>query len=168
MNMTLPLVPTLRLAAVAAAFCASAAFAGPTNVPFKATLTTQEELRPNPATCQSAPYLSGNTSGSGHATHLGAVTGSGIDCITPTSAYTYAFSNGVLTLTAANGDQLRAEYQGTLTPSATPPIYTIAGTYRFIGGTGRFNGASGTGTISGLENLGTGQGNFVFNGTISY
>ena len=159
---------TAVLAAGLAAFAGSAAFAGPTSVPFKATLVTQEQFRPDPTTCQSNPYLAGTTAGSGQASHLGAITGSGTDCITPTSAYTYAFSNGKLSLIAANGDELRADYSGALTPSATPPIYVVAGTYRITGGTGRFSNASGTGTVGGLTNLQTGQGNLDLKGTISY
>ncbi len=146
----------------------SIAFAGPTSVPFKATLVTQEQLHPDPAICQSAPYLVGVTTGSGHVSHLGATTGISTDCVTPTSAYTYTFSYGKLTLTAASGDEVRAEYSGSLSPTATAPIYAIAGTYRITGGTGRFSGASGTGTLQGIENLQTGQGQLQLTGTISY
>lgn len=159
---------TLRCAALAASLVSTLAFAGPTNVPFTATLVTQEQLRPNPATCQAAPFLSGTTTGSGHASHLGNITGSGTDCVTPTSPSTYSFSNGKLVVIAANGDELRADYSGNLTPSATAPIYVIAGTYRITGGTGRFTNASGTGTVGGLENLLTGQGQFELKGAISY
>ena len=156
------------LSALSVALLASAAFAGPTNVPFNATLVGQETLRFDPVNCQSAPFLAGATIGSGHASHLGAVTGSGSDCINPTSAYTYAFSNGKLSLIAANGDVLQAVYSGSLTPSATPPIYVINGTYRITGGTGRFSGASGSGTVGGFENLQTTQSQLVLTGTISY
>lgn len=156
---------TVRLVAIAAALASGAAYAGPTNVPFKASLVTQEQIGPNPAACQ---YLAGKTAGHGQASHLGNVTGTGSDCITPTSAYTFSFSNGVLTLIAANGDELRATYMGTLTPSATPPIYKIDGTYNITGGTGRFTNASGTGSVGGLENIQTGQGTLELKGVISY
>ena len=168
MTRLLSAVHPLRTAALLAALACGTAFAGPTNVPFKATLVVQEQIRPDPARCQANPYLAGTTAGSGQASHLGAVTGSGTDCITPTSAYTYAFSNGKLTLIAANGDELRADYAGALTPSATPPIFVVAGTYRITGGTGRFSGASGTGAVGGLTNLQTGQGTLELNGNISY
>ncbi|MGI9025900.1 MAG: hypothetical protein ACR2GP_10015 [Burkholderiaceae bacterium] len=159
----------LQSVLLAASLTASSiAFAGPTGVPFKATFVTQEQLHPDPAICQTAPYLVGVTTGSGHASHLGATTGISSDCVTPTSAYTYSFSNGKLTLTAANGDEVRAEYSGSLSPTATPPIYAIAGTYRITGGTGRFSNASGTGTLQGIDNLQTGQGQLQLSGTISY
>ena len=129
---------------------------------------TQEELRPDPVTCQAMPYLKGTTTGTGHATHLGRVTGSATDCVVATSAYAFKFG-GQLSLIAANGDELRATYRGMLVPTATPPIYRITdGTYTITGGTGRFSTASGNGTLDGLENLATGQGNFDLKGFISY
>ncbi len=144
------------------------AAAGPTNVPFSGTLTTQEVLHPDPSACPTTPFLAGTTTGSGQASHLGAVIGTATDCVTPTSPVTYSFTNGNLVVTAANGDQLRVQYAGTLAPTATQPIFAITGTYRIVGGTGRFASASGTGAIGGVENLATGQGQLSLNGTISY
>lgn len=164
-----PAVSALRIAVVVASAAASSiAIAGPTNVPFKASLVTQEQLHPDPTVCQAAPYLVGTTTASGHASHLGSTSGIATDCVTPTSAYTYSFSNGKITLTAANGDEVHADYSGSLSPTATPPIYSIAGTYRITGGTGRFSNASGTGSLQGIENLQTGQGQLGLSGTISY
>lgn len=159
---------TLRAAVVASASLSSIAFAGPTSVPFKATIVTQEQLRPNPAVCTAFPYLLGTTTGSGHASHMGAITGISTDCVTPTSTNTYSFSKGKLILTAANGDELRADYDGSLSPTATPPIYSVAGSYQVTGGTGRFSGANGSGTLQGITNLQTGQGQLQASGTISY
>lgn len=159
---------TLRAAVVASAAVSSIAFAGPTSVPFKATLVTQEQLLFDSTICQAAPYLVGVTTGSGQASHMGAISGVSSDCVTPTSPYTYSFTNGKVTLTAANGDELRAEYSGSLSPTATPPIYSIADSYRITGGTGRFVGANGSGTLQGIENLQTGQGQLQLTGTISY
>ena len=160
----------LRSAVLAALSAASlSAVAGPTSVPFSANLSTNEQIGPNPALCQSAPYLAGSTTGSGHANHLGRVTGTAQDCVTPpTAGYTYTFKDGKLTLIAANGDELRADYSGTLNPTAVQPIYAITGSYRITGGTGRFSSASGSGQLGGTENLQTGQGQFLLTGTISY
>lgn len=162
-------VSTLRVALSAAAIAvATTAVAGPTNVPFKATFVTQEQpLHPDPI-CQTALHLIGITALSGHASHLGATTGVSSDCVTPTSPYTFSFANGKLTAIAANGDELRAEYSGTLSPTATPPIYAIAGSYHITGGTGRFSGASGSGTLQGIDNIQTGQGQLHLSGVISY
>ena len=156
------------VAALATVIATSTAAAGPTNVPFKATLATQEILYPNPVACQAFPFLAGRTTGTGQASHLGAVTGTGSDCVNPTTTGQFIFSNGRLTIVSASGDELHAEYTGTLSPTATVPVYAITGTYRITGGTGRFSTASGSGTLSGVENLTTLQGQLEFAGVISY
>jgi len=62
----------------------------------------------------------------GHAGHLG--------------RFTASFNaQGVLVFTAANGDELWAA--GTLVPTSDPAVLHVDGTY--VGGTGRFEGASG-------------------------
>jgi hypothetical protein len=54
--------------------------------------------------------------------------------------FTASFNTqGVLILTAANGDELWAA--GTLVPTPDPVVLHVDGTY--VGGTGRFTGASG-------------------------
>jgi hypothetical protein len=56
--------------------------------------------------------------------------------------FTAAFNaQGVLVITAANGDQLLAQPSGPPTPTSTPGVLHIEGT--FAGGTGRFAGATG-------------------------
>ena len=154
--------------AVASTFASGAALAGPANAPFKATLVTQEALSPDISACQAFPFLAGTTVGTGHASHLGAVTGTGTDCFNPTMTGQYFFSNGKLTMITMNGDELRADYGGTLTPTGTAQIYTISGTYRITSGTGRFAMATGSGTLLGVENIKTLQGQLNFAGTISY
>lgn len=136
------------------------------NLPFKATATTQESLRPDPS-CPS--FLGGTTTGKGIATQLGVISLVATDCVTP-GATTFTFSNGVLTLTNTNGDELTASYQGTLSPLASPiptPIYTIDGRYTVTGGTGRFANASGSGYMKGVQNVQTGQGQYVLTGTLA-
>jgi hypothetical protein len=77
--------------------------------------------------------------GSGTATHLGQWT------VTGNPKYTLD-SNGVLhssgqaTLTAANGDKLQVQIDGILDPVAG----VDQGVFHFLGGTGRFEGASGS------------------------
>ena len=76
--------------------------------------------------------------GSGTATHLGQWT------VTGNPKYTLD-SNGVLrssgdaTITAANGDKLQIQIDGTLDPVAG----VDQGVFHIVGGTGRFEGASG-------------------------
>lgn len=160
-----------RIAVLAAAAFAGPVWAGgPTNVPFKARIATQEALRPDGVACPAPPYLAGITTGTGTASHLGAVTLVSSDCITP-GPNTFTFNNGHLTLTAANGDELRATYNGSLQPiPGAPPfsLYSISGTITFSGGTGRFTSASGSGYLQGTENIQTGQGQFNVTASLSY
>jgi hypothetical protein len=162
----------LRSVCIAAAVLACLpAFAGPKNVPFKASATTQETMGFDltQTRCPSPPYLVGTTTGTGHASHLGAITLLATDCITPTFP-TFNFSSGRLTFTAANGDLLKIAYQGVLlpTPGGVPSSYTISGSYNVTGGTGRFSDASGSGVLSGSEDLATREGRFQLDGTLSY
>lgn len=79
-------------------------------------------------------------------------------------------------LTTADGDQLIAQYSGTASPALSTPaggLYNLAGTYTIIGGTGRFAGAQGCGTLTGSEavsftGLPTGVGRISLQGVIAY
>lgn len=77
--------------------------------------------------------------GSGTATHLGQWTVSGTVHYTPDSNGVL-HSNGEGTLTAANGDKLNIVIEGILDPVTA----VDQGVFRFAGGTGRFEGATGT------------------------
>ena len=76
--------------------------------------------------------------GSGTATHLGQWTVTGTVKYTPDNGVLR--SSGEATLTAANGDKLQFEIDGILDPVAA----VDQGVFRFVGGTGRFEGASGS------------------------
>ena len=76
--------------------------------------------------------------GSGTATHLGQWTVSGTVHYTPDSDGVL-HSSGEATITAANGDKLQVEIDGILDPVAA----VDQGVFRFVGGTGRFEGATG-------------------------
>lgn len=151
---------------LAASCLTCAAYAGPNNVPFKASVATQEVLRYNDTTC---PFqFGGKTTGTGTASHLGAITFMASDCITPGQG-SLNFTQGVLTIYAANGDTLTGTYDGTLTVNPQPNTLSgLAGRFSVTGGTGRFAGASGSGYLQGSENLATGQGQFDLTGTLSY
>lgn len=146
---------------------ADAADAAPTE-PFTASFVTREKLRVDVAACRTFPYLAGTTTGTGQASGLGTVTGSGTDCIHASLQGRFSFRNGRMTIAATSGDKIRAEYSGTLTRTATTRVYAITGTYRITGGTGRFAAASGSGTLSGVENLFTLKGRLAFSGTLAY
>lgn len=62
---------------------------------------------------------------------------------------------GDMTLTAANSDELFLDVSLTYTASSQsyPTILNTTGSYTITGGTGRFEGATGTGTITGTQLL---------------
>lgn len=77
--------------------------------------------------------------GSGTATHLGQWTVTGNVKYTPDSNGVL-HSSGEATITAANGDKLQTQIDGILDPVAGMD----QGVFYFVGGTGRFEGASGS------------------------
>ena len=170
----------LPAALLALGIASPVALAGPTNVPFKGNLATQEtiELFPSDAVCAPGSFAKGTTAVIGNATYLGLVSGRGTDCIIITGGSptlpSFAFTDGELTVTATNGDQLTFTYNGAFTPTTNNPtdpraaIYAIAGKFWVKSGTGRFAKATGNGFLTGSENTITRQGYLEFTGTISY
>jgi hypothetical protein len=100
----------------------------------------------------------------GYATHLGNYDEAGsITSITPTDVPGVFAIEGWAIHTASNGDQLREVFAGRLnflTGSVTVAI-------RFVGGTGRFADASGSGTVS-AQILPDGSIDVAGEGTIDY
>ena len=93
-----------------------------------------------PLITDEAGHLIGATpTGSGTATHLGQWTVSGNVSYIP-DQNGVLHSSGLATLTAANGDKLLFQIEGILDPVAA----VDQGVFHFVGGTGRFEGASGT------------------------
>jgi hypothetical protein len=86
-----------------------------------------------------AGHLIGATpTGSGTATHLGQWTVTGNVTYTPDSNGVL-HSGGSATITAANGDKLQVQIEGILDPVAA----VDQGIFHIMGGTGRFEGATG-------------------------
>lgn len=75
--------------------------------------------------------------GSGTATHLGQWTVSGLVHYTPVDGVLK--SSGDATITASNGDKLQVQIDGILDPMAGMD----SGVFHMVGGTGRFEGATG-------------------------
>ena len=75
-----------------------------------------------------------------------------------------------MTFTAANGDTLASTFDNAvLTITTTNPTTGIAtGVFVFTGGTGRFDGASGSGDFVVMQNLDTGDFTLTGVGTIDY
>ena len=101
--------------------------------------------------------------GSGTATHLGQWTVAGTVHYTPDSNGVL-HSSGEATLTAANGDKLEFQIDGILDPVAA----VDQGVFRFVGGTGRFAGASGSVNFVVSINPVTGGFELTAVGTINY
>ena len=98
------------------------------------------------------------TTGAGQATHLGSFTRLASVVIRLVDGRT----EGTVVFTAANGDQLFADFEGTPTSPTT-----VVGTYTFTGGTGRFSDASGVAEFVGVTSDGIHIA-IAFEGTIQY
>ena len=101
--------------------------------------------------------------GSGTATHLGQWTVTGNVKYTPDSNGVL-HSSGDATLTAANGDKLQINIDGILDPVAGMD----QGFFYIVGGTGRFEGASGTANFLVSINPITGGFDLTVVGKINY
>jgi len=103
---------------------------------------------------------------SGRATHLGLFTESGALSIVPDpNDPTRLLASGSVTFTAVDGDQLEALIEDGVVDVTTG---VATGVFRFVGGTGRFEGASGFGDLVVTQNLATGAFEGVAVGKIDY
>ncbi len=127
------------------------------SVPFKAKFFTVRNYDTVIGTCVEAPYLEYNhQKGEGTGTHLGKFTielffcGSGLD-----------YKNGEGSFVAANGDELRfigpshGEIGHVVPLTYAHPLYEFQfqDPFTIIGGTGRFEGASGGGYMNSFVDL---------------
>ncbi len=117
-------------------------------VPFKGSFSGTSTVGPGRCTT-----LTNVISATGQITHLGRFTTAQSHCIDPTGADPLAFTQGIFTLTAANGDTVFGTYSGRLVPTARPGLFQVDGVFTIDGGTGRFANASGGGDASGETNL---------------
>jgi hypothetical protein len=125
--------------------------------------------------CPAGTFLRFSTTGTTEFTHLGLTTLASTHCTTVDPAtLSGAFGQGVITLTAANGDTLTLAEEGTFTltinPAGAPPFTSALAHSHWIvtGGTGRFSDATGSGTGTSLDNMLTGMQSFVLSGWIAY
>jgi hypothetical protein len=98
--------------------------------------------------------------GAGTLAHLGRFTMAASETV---DFSTSTVTDGVVTLTAANGDTLYASYSGTILPGLVG--YRVAGP--ITGGTGRFMGATGQIVLDGTFDPLTMTGSDVITGSIS-
>jgi hypothetical protein len=130
-------------------------------VPFKSHFKTHNE-RPAPDYRESCgdrpwpPYAQTIQVGSGEATHLGQFTTRGTFCTDQTAfkdgelspGESLPYDNVWFVLTAANGDELWLTGGGEILPSDDPECnFEFFDPFEFAGGTGRFAGATGGGSM---------------------
>ncbi len=146
----------------AAVLCSSGPALAGDKVPFTAAMNITEYVQfptPDGACAAKAPSgggaASGYINGTGLNSAMGKFTVSSVDCITsanPDFAPPWSFSSKNVVLTAANGDEIVAEYKGSATLQPTG-VLVLSGNYKFKSGTGRFQGVKGDGVLLGFEDL---------------
>jgi hypothetical protein len=110
----------------------------------------------------------GTIMGFGSSTLLGKLTFLASDCITPNGT-SYTFSDGKFMITTMSGELLFASYNGQFVPTGEGTRYVFSNaSFTITGGTGRYFRASGSGTLSGGEDMANGQGNIQLKGRILY
>jgi len=144
---------------VALTILAAPAAAG-AQVPFKGRVQGAEVATPVDAT-----HLAVTRMSTGNATHLGRFTAVANFVVDLTPGVGFGIATGTVVFTAANGDTVIADTVGHATPTATPGVLSIAESGTITGGTGRFAGA--TGSYSGTGVLSGGFSTASFEGTIS-
>ena len=126
--------------------------------PFKASLYTDlVSLAPDPI-CGAPPWVLNVQAGEGEATGLGRFSVHITFCVdatdllddgTLTEGESAPYVLGSGTLVAANGDELYMTIEGAVLPSSHPDYaFEFFDPWEFVGGTGRFAGASGAGVTS--------------------
>jgi hypothetical protein len=147
----------------AAAVTATSLSAEPKQIPFQASFDAEFQ------STVAFPIVHVTVQGTGQAQLMGrskAVTENElVNLITGAGTATF-------TLTGANGDTLVLEDTFETTPPDAGGAFTFGGTYEVVGGTGRFAGATGSGTVTGSAQFtgpaaDAGVAEFTFDGTVS-
>jgi hypothetical protein len=158
---------SVRLAASALLLAVSGATmaASTVNVPIEINGVLQEI----PGVSLRCPSKFGGTIiGRGQGALTGPVAFISSDCITP-SGTSFTFSEGKMIVIAVDGDQIFADYSGQFVPTGVGSNFVFSNaTFQITGGTGTFSKATGGGTLSGGEDMVTGQGTIKLSGRISY
>ncbi len=107
--------------------------------------------------------------GQGQLLHLGRVTIAVSHCTwDDVATLSGHFGPGTMTFTAANGDQLVLADSGTYTLDLVALKAYPPGSWVVVSGTGRFAGATGSGTFAGVSDLVAGVSSMRYGGSISY
>lgn len=108
--------------------------------------------------------------------HLGRTHNTVVQSVIPTGPPAHGLLSGIVNNTgafvAANGDRVNSSFTGTGVTNLANFTAVFGGTETFLGGTGRFENASGSAHIQGTAALdpatGTGEGQFTIEGTITF
>lgn len=149
-------ITALLLLIILASTTLAAPLAGERQLLLKGSLETTETQQ------VAFPTITVDGTGSGNATQLGLFTLS-YHALLNIPTLSASTSN---TLVAADGSSLFGQGTGQGTPTATPSIVSIVETYTIMGGTGRFEGATGTFTVERLINRATLTSSGSISGTI--
>lgn len=158
---------SVRLATSALLLAASSvALASSTiNVPIEINGVLQEITGPS-LRCPSK--FGGTIIGRGEGKLTGPVAFIANDCITP-SGTSFTFSAGKMIIIGVGGDQIFADYSGQFVPTGVGTSFVFSNaSFQVTGGTGKFSRASGGGSLTGGEDMATGQGTIKLSGKISY
>lgn len=113
--------------------------------PFSATVESWTTVEPTPDTC----VLLNKGAGTGIGVHMGAIAWVAWGPLNVCTGGTDA----EFVMTAANGDEVFGKYESLVRPDFDAGVFTFAGRWEIVGGTGRFGYATGEGTLSGWGNL---------------
>lgn len=129
-------------------------------VPFKGAVEAQESYELHLA--NDPPLMSVDASGAGNATHLGQFTATWELVVNLASLE----GRGSALFVARNRDRLRTEVLGQAIPTEIPDVFVVIEDHTITGGTGRFEGASGSFQVERLVNTATGVTAGSFNGSL--
>jgi hypothetical protein len=133
------LLASLTLALLALTLAPATAHAAK-QVPFRARWDADLVITP-----VAPPFVAVSGLGAGRALHLGTMTA---QSITETVNLETGAGIAAYRFIAANGDEVLVNFAFTAIPTS-PNVYSIQGVWQVVGGTGRFDGASGSGDYVG-------------------
>lgn len=158
---------SLRCTATSMMLCASlSAVAAPASTkPLVIEGVIQEFVGPA-VRCPS--NFGGTIVGHGISSLAGRVAFIGTDCITQNGPL-FNFTEGRMTIVTAESDQIFANYSGQFVPTGQGANFVFSNaTFQITGGTGRYKKASGGGSFTGDEDMGTGAGTIKLTGQITF